>query len=72
MLVSRLRLRLAGFLALLAILVAVAVLSLRFIEDPIAHWLIFAGAALSAVPVFVTVIRLTAEIGRRLREKSDM
>jgi hypothetical protein len=45
-------------------LVAVAVVSLVFIENPVTKWLVFIGASLSAIPVAIAVARLSTQIGR--------
>lgn len=66
--IRKLRIRLGGFLLLLAVFVIVAASSLMYIENPVARWLVFAGATLSGIPTVVTVIRLSTEIGRLRRD----
>lgn len=66
-----LRQRLVFLLVLLFVLVAVAVLSLVWIDNQVLKWLLFAGAVLSAIPVVFNVARLSAQVGEKTRHPDD-
>ncbi len=59
-----LRRRLILSMVLLAAAVVVASAMLFFVENSVTKWLIFAGAAITAVPLAMSVTQLSVQLGR--------